>query len=412
MRLANIRSLSLLPLLALGLMLGLGRAIYAQDVPPAPPGGPCEQIDSPRWGLIECLKDHPGTFELNVYEWPESNMLGFLPFWQIVRCQTMEPKPRLLDIEVDSKADVNIVILPEDLRPKDVKDKQPLFQLRAIVAMDTGQRPDGIWCFTAKQAIIHGDHAKLESQHGNHRIGFWTSTEDTVEWKFKATRWGMYRVTLTYANASPAGSEVTVTVGEKSLPVKLKSTGNWYQYTSLDLGQVYLPTAGDKTIRVECTKLVGDAVMNLKAVILEPDFEGPLPIQAEDGSITLYCGSARIDGTVLRYEPAEKKRTVGYWTQKDAAIWRFTVKEPGEFEVEVLQGCGKGQGGSDMLIRLGDQKLSFTVEDTGHFQNFKARQVGHVKISKPGEYELRVQPKQIAKAAACDIRQIRLLPVP
>jgi hypothetical protein len=56
------------------------------------------------------------------------------------------------------------------------------------------------------------------------------------------------------------------------------------------------------------------------------------------------------------------------------------------------------------------QSLTFAVEDTGGFQEFRPRTIGRITLGK-GEHLLRVQPRRIAKAAACDIRQIRLLPV-
>ena len=55
-------------------------------------------------------------------------------------------------------------------------------------------------------------------------------------------------------------------------------------------------------------------------------------------------------------------------------------------------------------------RLSFTVEDTGGFQEFRPRVIGRVELV-AGEHVLRIVPRRIAKAAACDIRQVRLVPV-
>ncbi|MCU0880695.1 MAG: hypothetical protein MUF06_23240, partial [Pirellulaceae bacterium] len=92
--------------------------------------------------------------------------------------------------------------------------------------------------------------------------------------------------------------------------------------------------------------------------------------------------------------------------------WQFEVREPGTFDIEVLQGCGAGQGGSTMQIQcLGNEPVEIEVEETGHFQNFVPRIVGRVKLDRAGPATLSIHPKKIAKAAACDIRQIRLIPV-
>ncbi|MFM8891729.1 MAG: hypothetical protein ACKOTB_08935, partial [Planctomycetia bacterium] len=306
-------------------------------------------------------------------------------------------------------ANIAVLLLPGETSPGPIAVE---------TADETRQFDDGRIVFTAVDARVIGDRARLESQPGTARIGFWTQASDSVAWTRKATRWGMYDVRLTYSNASPPGTEITVDVSGTTLSGTLASTGSWYRYATLPLGRVYLPTAADQTVAVRCTKLVGGAVMNLKAVTLEPACEGTPPVQADDGSITLHGRDATVLGTTLRYEPAEKKQTLGFWTRTtDAATWTFTVRRPGAFDVEVLQGCGTGHGGSEMLVALdggaadAPAPLTFTVEDTGGFQAFKPRTIGRVQVSAPGAHRLRIAPRTIAKAAACDIRQVRLIPV-
>jgi hypothetical protein len=80
--------------------------------------------------------------------------------------------------------------------------------------------------------------------------------------------------------------------------------------------------------------------------------------------------------------------------------------------VEVLQGCGKGQGGSEVEVSVGEQTLRFTVEDTGHFQNFKARGIGKVKMDKAGRYTLTLKARKKAVSAVMDVRLLTLKPVP
>jgi arylsulfatase A-like enzyme len=131
--------------------------------------------------------------------------------------------------------------------------------------------------------------------------------------------------------------------------------------------------------------------------------------QAKDGTIVMHSRTAEVHGTMLRYEPLPHKSTLGYWVNAtDWASYEFTVTEPGTFTVELLQGCGKGQGGSEVEVAVGEQKVKFTVEDTGHFQNFKARDIGTVKIDKPGRYTLTIKPIKKAAAAIMDVRQVTL----
>jgi arylsulfatase A-like enzyme len=134
--------------------------------------------------------------------------------------------------------------------------------------------------------------------------------------------------------------------------------------------------------------------------------------QGANGTIVMHARSAQVHGVMLRYEPLPHKETLGYWVNADDwASFEFTVTNPGKFTVEVLQGCGKGQGGSEVAVRVLQQELKFTVEDTGHFQNFKPRDIGMLTLEKPGSYLLTVKPLKKAAAAVMDIRQVTLKPV-
>jgi arylsulfatase A-like enzyme len=140
-----------------------------------------------------------------------------------------------------------------------------------------------------------------------------------------------------------------------------------------------------------------------------PDYM-PNP-QAGDGRVSLPGWTAEVHGVQLRYEPLPHKDTLGFWVRaEDSASWELTVTKPGTFAVEVLQGCGKGQGGSEVEVSVGGRSLMFTVEDTGRFQNFKARTIGTVTLDKPGRYTLTVKPKKKPAAAVMDLRSITLRP--
>ncbi len=136
----------------------------------------------------------------------------------------------------------------------------------------------------------------------------------------------------------------------------------------------------------------------------------PNPQEAE-GTITLPARSAEVHGVMLRFEPLPHKNTLGYWVnEKDWASWEFTVSKPGSFDVEILQGCGTGQGGSEVAVTVGDQKFTFIVEDTGGFQAFKRRTIGQITIEKVGRQTLEIRPVKKAKAAVMDVREIQMKP--
>lgn len=372
------------------------------------------------WGRVESFGAENGRFRFLV-EHLQADGRIVVPrgFPEIIRATLEAAEPLDLPIEISRDAEQVVLEMPSDHHP---------IAAAARVAVDCAdasrQFDDGRIVLSAASARVEGAQARLESQPGSRRIGFWTDASDSVHWQWKATRWGRYDARLTFSNGSPAGSRIEVDVAGETLAAELPSTGSWYRYATLPIGTVSLRQAGDLAVRVRCTRLMGGAVMNLKALTLEPACEGTPPVQGRDGAVTLHGRDATVLGTVLRYEPAEAKQTLGYWTRPgDAAVWTFVVTQPGSFDVEVLQGCGTGQGGSRMRVLLqkvsesgglptgGEDSLAFTVEDTGGFQVFRPRVIGRVTLA-VGRHTLRIQPEKIAKAAACDIRQVRLLPVP
>ena len=140
-----------------------------------------------------------------------------------------------------------------------------------------------------------------------------------------------------------------------------------------------------------------------------PDY-APNP-QADDGTVTLHARTAEVRGAMLRFEPLPHKNTLGFWVRKeDTAHFEFTLTTPGKFAVEVLQGCGTKSGGADVELDVGGEKVTFTVEETGGFQNFKAREVGTVTLDKPGRVAVSVTPKTKPGVAVMDLRQIVLKP--
>ncbi|MCE9545838.1 MAG: hypothetical protein K8T25_10020 [Planctomycetia bacterium] len=346
--------------------------------------------------------------------WPEKGGLPLLiPFANITRAVLVPTNAAMEDADlipltVRYNTDATqISILP----PSDNKPHSREARIRLETAEKSEQMPDGRITLTALDAKVHGLRAKLETHPGNHRIGFWSDPNEFVTWNYTATRPGRYEVYLTYSTASEDGTQVRVEIGDQKLDATLKKTeGGWYGYTWLNLGKVSIAKEGPLTVTVRCIKKVGDAVMNLKAITLLPTCEGTPPVQAEDGTVTLHARDVTIQGTKVRWEPKPEKNTVGYWTQPtDTVSWNFTLKQSGKYDIEVLQGCGKGQGGSDVAVFGLSEPLRFKVQDTGHFQNFVPRVVGTVNLE-AGPHSLRVEPYHKAAAAVMDLRQVRLFP--
>jgi arylsulfatase A-like enzyme len=134
-------------------------------------------------------------------------------------------------------------------------------------------------------------------------------------------------------------------------------------------------------------------------------------LQAADGSITLPGKTADVHGVMLRFEPLPHKNTLGYWVRPDDwASWEFQVTKPGEFRVEIVQGCGNGSGGSEVEFTFGEEKLRTIVVETGGFQNWLRREIGTVKLDQPGRHTLTVKPLKKPGVAVMDLQEVKLTP--
>ena len=210
-----------------------------------------------------------------------------------------------------------------------------------------------------------------------------------ISFEYPATRWGRYEIDVPVRDFSKA---IELRVGDKKAGLGEK---------------IYIAREGKITIAASHP----DAKGLVQVIRLTPAPEGKPVAPAEDGSILLHSRDSTVHGTRLRYEAAPNKNTLGYWVNtSDWASWSFAVKKPGKFKVLVRQGCGKGQGGSEVAVELGGQKLAFVVEDTGGFQTWKDREIGTVTIEKAGEVSLAVRPVKKAKGAVMDLQQIMLVP--
>lgn len=130
------------------------------------------------------------------------------------------------------------------------------------------------------------------------------------------------------------------------------------------------------------------------------------------GDIRLLAKDARVHGQKLRYEPQPNKNVLGYWTNvEDWADWQFDVPTAGDYELEVQQGCGPDNGGAEVAIEVAGQTLTFTVQETGHFQHMIQRTIGSVKLP-AGASTLAVKPRTRPGKAVMDLRRIVLRPLP
>ncbi len=146
--------------------------------------------------------------------------------------------------------------------------------------------------------------------------------------------------------------------------------------------------------------------------ISNPKFERAAQKPVADGTFTLAAHQAIPHGRNIQYESPAHKNTVGYWVlPEDWVSWEIEVPAPGRYEVELLQGCGTGSGGSDVEVRLGESRFTFQVMETGGFQKFMSRRVGILEVTTPGRHALEFHALRKPGVAVMDVRQVTLRPV-
>ena len=140
--------------------------------------------------------------------------------------------------------------------------------------------------------------------------------------------------------------------------------------------------------------------------------EPEVVVASLDQSVVLPASKAKVHGSKLQFEPLPHKNTVGFWVDAaDWATWHFQVGRSGRYRIEALVGCGAGQGGSQVELKVAGTPLVMTVEETGHFQNFRRRVVGEVEVTAGEVQTATVRCLKKARAAVMDLREIRLIPL-
>lgn len=232
-------------------------------------------------------------------------------------------------------------------------------------------------------------------------------------WKMNAPRWGRFFVKLRYTSTIPKIG-VQVKVGDQMVKSYAPRTGGHeeHQEYELVLGYLYLDKPGEYQVNLLTGDKANGPSFFVKGIEFSPAPEGDHAGQGIDGSIELHAKTAATFSKNMRFEPKPEKNCLGFWTDADDwAEWTFDVSSPGKFRIELVQGCGEGNGGSEVALLVNDQTFKFQVEETGGFQNWKGRQLGIVEIPHIGEQKVAIKPLTKAGKAVMDVQKVVLIPV-
>ncbi|MFC5455403.1 DUF5077 domain-containing protein [Prosthecobacter fluviatilis] len=286
--------------------------------------------------------------------------------------------------------------------PAPAKPAEPVFSATPVDLNGFGSDDPVLRADEPKRGVIVISPQDLKHTTQQH----WDQYDCT---SFNPKRWGRYEVRVTYTlRSTTLGTQFRF--AQQPLKKTLTATS---QPKCAIYGTVYVekPMTYPFSIFTAATGS-GEPGFEVHEIAFVPAPEGPSPVQAADGSIVLEAASATTWAENMRYEPKSEKNCLGFWTSEDDfAEWDFEVTKPGRYKVTVVHGCGTGNEGSQVAVKVGAQELKFTVKDTGGFQKWAEESVGEVDIKAPGKMRLVIDPVSKAKSAVLDVSKVVLKPV-
>jgi len=133
----------------------------------------------------------------------------------------------------------------------------------------------------------------------------------------------------------------------------------------------------------QLTKTEADAI-TLESVLKGTDNWDPTSNADQAPPVTagpMVAETAEILGDNARLEDGNN---IGFWTNTDTKIeWR-TLVQPGTFKVELTYALDGAQGGGEIEVAIGKEKIRFTPSATKGWSDYKTTAVGTVKIKDAG----------------------------
>lgn len=113
---------------------------------------------------------------------------------------------------------------------------------------------------TTSEALV------LEENDGIPNVGWWQNTDDLISWELEVPYSGDYLIAM-QASCDPEfpGSTVVVTVGDQSLELTVRDTGDWLNYSTMEFGVLSLDK-GTYTLSLQASNVVNRFVGNVRRV--------------------------------------------------------------------------------------------------------------------------------------------------
>jgi sucrose-6-phosphate hydrolase SacC (GH32 family) len=133
------------------------------------------------------------------------------------------------------------------------------------------QSADGTLRLHARDVTVHGTVVRYEPDPHKNTVGYWTKKEDWVSWDFAVSSGGTFEVLpLQGCGKGSGGADVEFTFDDKPpLKMTVQDTGGFQNFVERHIGTIEL-SAGQHTLSVKPLTKPGQAVMDLRQVMLKP----------------------------------------------------------------------------------------------------------------------------------------------
>jgi alpha-L-fucosidase len=213
------------------------------------------------------------TLYVNVFTWPDAGLTLKGLQNKVISARAVAGGQKLA---VDVAADGTVTVgKPDKIDPISTAIAIKLDGPPAVSEPEVriAPQPDGSFKLNAADSTVDGDTAKLEGAGDASNIGYWLNQSDKVDWKINAPTGGTYSANLVYAcDPGSGGSTFTLQVDgtDSGVSGTVAKTTGWQDYTTLALDGKLTLTSGPHTIAVVPKSKPGEAVMNLRTIVLAP----------------------------------------------------------------------------------------------------------------------------------------------
>ncbi len=216
------------------------------------------------WG--RCTQK-PGKLYLSVFDWPKEGILNVPVSNKVSKAYLLVHPDQPLPVQ--STDDGATVTLPAEA-PTAIASVVVLDidgTAAPVVAM-VKQAADGSVKLAPQDADISGAGLRVEGD-GERNLGFWTDASAFPQWQVRIDKPGTFTPEFNYS-VPVDGSEVVLSVGDRSVSIKLPATGDWTHYQTIKLPLLQIQKAGTVVVTLKATAKAEPAVMNLRTITLMP----------------------------------------------------------------------------------------------------------------------------------------------